>query len=647
MAKKRAKSPEPTMSDNAAAVRGARWWTKPKAEPQRVLGAVSGMVKCLWDEDAGRRLDAQRNLARWGLDLNGLYGRPMGLLPKRTALKVNLTKSLTETIVAKIGKQRPRPLFLTDGGSYGLQQRAKKLQRFIDAVYNAVGVYSVTPLVFRNAMLFGTGVFGPGGEAHHPRGPRFTLDNVFPLEILVDQVEAVSGKPQSMYRVHPVAKDHLQNQHPEHVDAIEDAGLCAPDGELPGSEGGVAHDPRVAVVYEAWHLSDFDADGTPIPGRHVVVCGEAVLVDEEYEEEDFPFLFQHWNPPVRGFWGDSAVGEIRGLEQEVNVLLQRAQDAMKRSGMPFLLSHVDANLKEGKLSNEPGVHYRYEGQIKPEIVTGQPVHPQILDQAWQLRRVAAEQLGTNELQVSATKPAGVESGRALEQLSEEHAVRFETVSRDFERNIAVNLAAHFVRVARVMDAQLKAAGKAGLRLRAVHERDVIDLKWDEAALQPEELFIDTYPVSVLPNTPAGKTAEVERWQANQWITPARSRELLEFPDLEEERSVLNASAELLDWQLAEMLDHGRSVMPNRRQDLQEAVTRGTMALLRAVRTNVPADNTALLEDFLAVIDEWLTPPPAPVPPPPMPAMGATPAVGGLAPAAPMPSMDPSMMPPAM
>ena len=616
-----------------------RWWD---LDEDSVAQGLEDRVRAIWEDDEPRRDEIERNLRRWGLSLAGLYADPSA--KPRDALRVNLTKSLTETITAKVGKNRPRPKVLTDGGHYTNKMKAKKLQRFLDGVYQQADVYEKLPLWFRNAMLTGTGVLLPCGD---PYQARFYLENVFPLEVLVDPAEGSAGleAARNIYRLYPVDKDSLLEDYPHASVEIEAAGMYGPEATLPThvALNMADREIRMVMVTEGWRRARYNREGALVPGRHVMTCNGAVLLDEEWEAEEHPFVFLHWTAPVRGPWGDSAVGEIRGMEKEVNILLQRAQEAMRRTGLATMLAHRDAKVQEQKTSNEPMAIFTYEGQAAPTVVTGTPVHPQILEQPQTLMRMAANQLGTNELQISASKPAGVESGRALEQLSEEHAVRFDTVSKAFEIGASKVLARHFVRVAKAMDTYLLAETGSGLRIQSTYKKEFIDLKWSEVELGPKEFFIDTFPVSVLPHLPAGRTAEVERWQNNKWMTPDEAKEALEFPDLESHASVSRASFELVEWQLEQMLDHGNDVAPDERQDLELARRYGTHAKLKAQRENYPAGHIALLEDYLTAIDEMLTPPAAPTTDPTMP--GAEPMVppaGGIPAPLPAEPMGPGL-----
>lgn len=584
-----------------------KWWT---CTEETVAGALEDRARMLWEDGYVRREEIELNLKRWGITLSGLYLDDSKAPSTTSVTRLNITKSLVETITAKIGKLRPRPLILTDGGTFANKIKAKKLQRFVDAVYQQTDAYQLMPQVFRSAMLCGTGVLAIGGNAYRNI---FTLENCLPIEFLVDAAESSRGEKftRSLIRTYPRDKDELMEDFPDFEEEIERAPVYGPESTLPINT--ITHastrDIRTASVTEAWRKARYDAKGNLIPGRHVLACNGSTLLDEEWCDTSFPFVFFHWSAPERGFWGASAVAEIRGLEYEANVNLQRGQEAMRRGGMSFVLAHVDSELKETKLTNEPGTVIRWAGQVPPQVITPPAVSPQILEQPDRLLRMAANQLGTNELQISASKPAGVESGRAMEQLSEEHTVRFDTVSKAFEHAMSKALAVGFVSQAKRMDTELKTAGQGGLRLRSTYKKEFIDLKWGEVELGENEMFIDVWPVSVLPHTPAGRTAEVERWQNNTWLSPDEAKELLEFPDIESFSSVSKASRDLVEWQIASMLDDGKTVYPDERQDLEYARRFGTLSKLRAIRENFPDSHIALLEDFLATVEGWIAPPP--------------------------------------
>lgn len=640
MARKTPKQPErePWETHSNEPVRGL-WFEQDRDQAGPTLARV---VSELWSLDEGRRLDWEKNLRRFGgKSLRGLFqGKEM--IFDRDNIRLNVTKSVTETLTAKVGTNRPRPKVLTDGGNWSLRMRAKKLQKFLDGVYQQAEVYEKIVLWFRDAVLGGTGVmhFFPNVGAK-----RVDMERVFPLEILIDPIEAVNGSPQSMYRVKYMDRSVLARMFPDERAEIMSAAEVDAE-ELPEFYTDGRKSSMVRVV-EGWHLAGYTNKGDLVPGKHVIAIAECTLHSEDYAHTEFPFEFFHWTQPVRGFWGDSAVGEIRGLEKEINRLLQHIQASMKKVGMPWVINPSGGEVTVDKLTNEIGMIINVTGGLgdAPTVATFQSVHPQVLEHLWMLFAKAFEILGTNQLQASATKPPGIDSGRALEALSEEHLVRFKHVSKSFEDLVGRRFAAQFVRAARTLDEVLP----KGFTLRAVNNKTMLKLDWKSCALDEEDFFLQTWPTSVLPITPAGRTQEVERWQQAGWITPERAQALLDFPDLESESNIFQADSDLVDYQLERMLDDGKPVRPDPIQNLESALTRGTYALERALVDGTPEAHVDLLRDYLDAIQDLITataPPPAPgvgMIPDPM-AMGMDPAMMGMPPApAPAPGM-PAPMP---
>jgi hypothetical protein len=573
-----------------------QWW---ELGDRDIGPAVAQLGSRLWDYDSARRYEVETNLKRFGgKTLRGLfYGRDQ-IFDKRN-LRLNMTKAITESLTAKVGKNRPRPTVLTDGGNWSLRRRGKQLQKFLDGSYQQAEIYQKIPLMFRDALLSGTGVmhFFPKFGRMQPG-----VERVFPLELLVDPVGAVNGDPQELVRVKVIERERLNRMIPGHREEIYDSARVPLD-ELPQYEDVPNGNPEMVRVWEAWRLADYTNEGELVPGRRVIAVSSGTLLTEEYEDDFFPFEFFHWSPPVRGFWGDSAVGEIRGIEQEVNTLLQSTQKAMRLTGQPWVLTPDTAKVKTDKLTNEAGLIVKYSGMTPPTVVSFQPQHPSVMQQANYLYGKGFEILGTNENQASGTKPPGIDSGRALEQLSEDHLVRFETQARAFEDVVGRSFARQILRVAEKLDEHAKANGKEGYVLRAVANKTTLKIQWADAKLSPDDFFLQTFPTSILPHTPAGRTEEVERWQQNGWINPQQAQQLLDFPDLDSVANVLKADQDLLEGQLEQMLDEGKDITPEPRQNLANALQWGTYSLEKGLTDGTPEEHLEKLRVFLNAIDD--------------------------------------------
>jgi hypothetical protein len=591
-----------------------------------VAGALESEIKRLWDADAWRREETERNTRRFGVWMSGLFpdGSVSPRARQREDLRINIVKSAVETIAARVGSNRPRPRVLTTDGDHSLKVQAKKLQRFLDGVYTASDVYEISPDVFRDGMLSGTGVFGFDVDVARKC---VKARRVYPLELLVDPVDAVDGDPSMLTRIRFLDRDDLIEAWPDHEEAIVAARVFGPDES---STTRFAHlaaaNPRVVRVGYGWRRASYTADGEQIAGRFVMAVGSAVLIDRPWPHDYFPFSRFHFTKPLRGWWGAPAATEIRPLEQEFNRLLQQAQAAMRVAGGPIVLTPKSAKVKTAKLTDQPGAVVEYEGNIPPSVVTvSNPVSPQILSQAWQLYAKAFEIVGTNQLNAAAVKPAGIESGRALEQLGEETSARFKQVSQHFEHVVAVDCSRQFIRAAAELDAALKERGEAeGYVLRSRQGKQMLKLKWADAALSPDDFFVDTFPVGLLPALPAGRIQAVEEYMRLGLIDSTIAAELLEFPDLDSVSNPVRADFHLLEKQIEQMLEDGEDVLPDPRQNLKRALTYGTFCLLKGLHDKVPEERLDLLRAFLAECEQLLAPPP---PEPALDAGGAPPVAG--------------------
>jgi hypothetical protein len=352
----------------------------------------------------------------------------------------------------------------------------------------------------------------------------------------------------------------------------------------------------------------------------------------------------NWSDPLRHFWGESALDEIRGLERECNRLLQKVQRAMQLAGQPWILNPSTAGVMPAKLTDESALVVNYNGQIPPTIVTHQPVHYQLVQQAWSLHDKALEQVGLTELQTSGGKPPGIESGRALEQLSEEHLIRFKSVSQAYESFVAEDISRQVLRASEELDGALKALNRGPLKLWPITGRSAKQLKWSDVAMEPDDLRIEIWPASSMPQTPAGRIEAVERLLENELIDKRRGISLLEFPDLESETNIQTADRDLVEWQLEQTLELGKEILPEEFQDLEYAQQRFVYSAERAIIDGIPQANLEKARTFLTVLTDMIAQrnPPQPPPVPGMPPMPAAPPVPGGAPA-PAPQVPPEVL----
>ena len=73
-------------------------------------------------------------------------------------MRLNVTQSMIDTITSKIGKNRPRPMYLTEGGDYALRNKAKMMGRMMEGLFMQTKLYEVMPKIFQDSCIFDLGV---------------------------------------------------------------------------------------------------------------------------------------------------------------------------------------------------------------------------------------------------------------------------------------------------------------------------------------------------------------------------------------------------------------------------------------------------------------------------------------------------------
>lgn len=629
MAKRVRKNEAPAWG-NSSAISDAPWW-RSKGSPGVALNATVQKLLEL-DEPRQARMDDMFRLYG-GTRLLGIrpWEEPTDLKPyereQANSLRLNVCAAVIDTLTSKVGKLRARPTFLTQGGAWDLKLKAKKLQKFMDGAYHQSDTYEISPDVFRDALVFGTGVFHPYGA-----GKRVANERVPSYEFVVDPRDAMYGKPRNLYRVKWVSRECVAEDFGDDVlaEAGSEAQTTAED--TPGREGYVR-------VVEAWRLPAEDyaydaklANAQEFPkgcGRRVLQVGDKTVEHDAWHAQEFPFVFVYWKKPTQGFWGDSIIRELVGLQVEINKLLQATQEAMQLVGQPWVLKRDTAVLSPGQPVNKIAQVYNIDSNAPSleeaiKVVTFNPMPPQVIQHIWALYDKAFEIAGINSLSASATAPAGMESARGLERLSDAQSDRFMTLSRHFEYCVGEALARQFIRVAKELDETLK----GGFSIRAPGERKASeDLRWKDVALDEDGYLIQVFPTSTLPTEPSARVAEVERLANNQWVDKEEARSLIALPDLDSSNDYATADRDNLERQLCDMLEHGKSVIPEPYQDLGKALTMAQQALLRAGADGAPSDNLDLVRNFITACEGLMPPPPpppAPAPPPGMAPPGAMP-----------------------
>lgn len=561
----------------------SRWWV---ADKDQVYKQVFDLVSNLWQQTGDRRERNVRCMRLYGnLDASGYSPYSMSAFTPsmpEDRVKVNIVTSMCDTVSAKISKIRPRITFLTEGGDYTTQQQAQDLSKFVDGVFYANDVHRLHQAGFRDAS-----VVDVGAVKHYIEDDRIKSERVLANELFVDSVDAMYGRPQSLYQVKFVHKDVLAQLFPKKKASIKMASNTF-TAQISTPESAADY----VVVVEAWHLPSKKDAGD---GRHVICVDKDWLVDEEYERDYFPFTFFRWSPKMVGFWGDSLANRLTGNQIEINKMLRIIQRSFHLgSSFKVFLEHGSKIAKE-HLSNEIGGIVYYTG-TKPEYYVPKVVSSEYFQHLQFLIQSSYEEAGVSQLTASSKKPTGLDSGKALREYNDIETERFAIVSQEYERT--------FMETARIYLDLVRELAEEGINYEAQAEskKFIEKIKWSDVKIEGNEFIMKAWPVSMLPHTPAGRLQWVEELINQGFISKDYGMKLLDFPDTEAYSSMINAPLDDINETLESIMKTGKYQAPDPMQDLVTGMRIFHSAYLRGRANNLPDAKMELLRRWITQAD---------------------------------------------
>lgn len=506
----------------------------------------------------------------------------------------NVCAGNVDTAMAKIAKNKPRVQVLPTGGDAMLRRKAKQLTKFLDGWAAQTKVHAKARGVFFDACV---GDFG--AMLLYTEGERIDCERVYPEELLIDEREAYYGEPRQIIRRRQAHRDVLAGlfgrdpetgrQRPAAMAAIK----AAPSSSDPLKRGRV--DTEMVDVYEIWHLPSYEGAKD---GRRAVCIKGATLLDERYERDWFPFVFFHWKPPARGFFGTGIVEEVFGIQREINQLLDNVRVAQKRLGRPVIWIPAQAEVAKSKISNEIAALYEYKGGQKPEVQVLPAMPAEIYQYIDRLIQRSFEVTGVSQSSSRGQKPAGLESGVAIREALDIESERFVLVGQRWEE-FFLEVADRVVAMAR----GLYEDGVADVRIKAREKSFIESISWSDVDMDEDAYALQAWPVSMLPTQPEGRRQMVVDLASNGLIDPPTAKRLLDLPDVERALDLENASLDALSQILDSMVAGGDYIPPEPYWDLATAKKLAIATLMRCKVEKVPEDDQEKIRTLLADIVE--------------------------------------------
>lgn len=564
-----------------------KWWLK---DGEELAQGVASVVQTLVEFDGRRQTQYQISARLYGnMSLMGVNGLALTKGPAQTnAVKdrvtYNLIQSTADTVTAKLCKNKPKPMFLTSGGDWKKQRRAKKLNKFMDGVFYENKAHALGALVLRDGCVFGDGVIHV--FKHHSR---VRYERVLASELFVDQVEAFYGEPRQMHRPKIIDRAVALDLWPKKAAAIRRENSASKD--MSSTYQNVADQIR---VIESWRLPSGPDAGD---GRHTITLANSVLFEEKWEKDYFPFAFFKWSPRLHGFWAQALAEQLQNLQSEINKILWVIQRSMHLAGSFKILREKGSQIVKEHLNNEIGTIVDYVGK-EPSYVVPPCVPPEVYAHLATLIQRGFEQAGVSQLSAASSKPAGLDSGKALRTMVDIESDRFQTVGQAYEQ-LYLDLVTPTVDCIKEI-----AEEEGGYKVKSPGKRSLDEIDWADVELEDDDYTTQVFPISSLPDTPEGRLQTVTEYAQAGYLDQRQAKRLLAFPDLEQVESLSAAAEEYLEKILDAMVDDGKTARFELAYD--NAQLAREMALeyyARGKTQGMDDDRLQLLRDFLADIDE--------------------------------------------
>lgn len=565
------------------------WW---KASKEMVPAAVIARVRRI-EEDQAPQFDRFVKMAAL-YDPHCEAARTAGK-PSHTVVIDNVVASNVDTVHAAIATRDVRARFLTDGGDWATQRRARRLEWYAEGIGKLQGNDKKCELAFgRGATVRGTGLI----HVYDDRLGQLCTELVYADDVFVPDSECAGGRaPRQVHRRKVMDRDELVAQFPEHKEQIDRA---LNTGSRSATTWTSSTTTDVVTIWSYRLPAGVKDQPGYTPGRFTIVIDNFCLLDEPWEEDFFPFARAVWEERDDSFYGISLAEQVAPHQLAINKLNWQIDRGIDRWAVPTqYVRKMDAKLAVTRV-DRAGAIAVYNAPEPPKTDIPPAVSPEVYARTETLLSRSSERTGISRMASQAVKPAGLDSGVALREYRDQTTQRFSTQEEAFEQ-LQLDVTTLQLYVCKKLGA---AAPKIMRRTRFGAKR----ITWSQVDMGDVKVMIAA--ASRLPRTPAGKTQlALELAQAGV-ISQDSAKRLIGHPDIEREMSIYTAALENLEHCFDAIAD-GKVIVPEPFMNLKMCVWRGQQQYLLWQDDGAPERVLEVLRQFVVQAAGMLKPLAAP------------------------------------
>ena len=429
--------------------------------------------------------------------------------------KINVIKSVIDTLVSKLANQKVRPYLNPVNGLFFTRKIAKQAQQYFDIVYDKEHVQEKVSKAYRNACIFGIGYlfYNPFIK---------TIDVPGTWQVGICNTEKGYGKPTKLL--------------------IEDRNF--PITQL----GNYGIKEKYTSEYVNFKLF-FD---TIEHKMYILINGKKVK-EEKYEADCVPVVEVYNTVPIFGTRTVSIVDELDGIQTNIDLINQKISTAAQLTPGNVTYVQAGSNLNASDISNRTGMAYTVKmgpGQNQLPVVN---VTPAPFDPMWQSLldsyvKQAYEIVGVSQLSAQSQKPAGLDSGVALQTLSDIESDRFMVQLQGYT-NAFVDLANLIIEVNE----------DGSILPKSV---DTAEYSWEDIRKQKDLFKVQFSAMSILSKDPQTKLQQIMQLTQIGLITTDKLATYLDSPDLEDVYRGASAIKDAIDATISNAIEKDEYEIPD-------------------------------------------------------------------------------------
>lgn len=495
----------------------------------------------------------------------------------------NVIAAGVDTMAAMIGVADIWARFVTDGADWNQSRRAKELEFYAEERMIDCKILQRCRVAAKEALKKGMGLTKSSEKFGKPVVELVAIENV-----VVDPAEHRDGREtKQIHQWDYVDAEELVARFPDHEEAIMRA--RGRNGEWTYTRGNWRMPDHQVLVLYSWRVA-IGAKGEPgyVPGRETLCTFDTDLLDRKWDGSEVGEIFSMFvfSDRLKSFYPISAVERVMGIQRALNKRSWQIERVLDQNAViTTWLRPADANLTVK--TSALGRHGIVKGDW-PVTPTPPAVHPETYQDRIVMRQIGLEEFGVNQMAAHATKPAGVETGRAIREYHNATTQRFAPQEQAYEEFVLATIWNTLMVCKRL-------GKKAPVTIRRGRFAPT-KLRWQD--VDPMEMKFQMRASSNSPRQPWGRTETVLELAQAGLVSTDSARRMLDNLDLDQELSLYSAALESIEYDL-DAIAKGHVVVPESFTNAAMVVWRGNAEYLKwAVMPNTPEEVLEVLRQYI-------------------------------------------------